>query len=206
MMAKFYKYLIIILIILLAIGIAWYSGFKASFFENKSTLTQEVVLEQIKNVVKLGTVEGYFSEIYNYKEHYGPDMSFFTKKALIRVKAKILAGFDLEKIIVKVDETTKTVKIENLPEPQILSIEHDLDYYDITEGMFNSFTTADYNKMNNQAKIYIKNVALKTNLMQNAKNQLNSHLQVLNILMSSYGWKLEVENLKLPAQNHQKQG
>lgn len=206
MMAKFYKYLIIILIILLAIGIAWYSGFKASFFEKKSTLTQEVVLEQIKNVVKLGTVEGYFSEIYNYKEHYGPDMSFFTKKALIRVKAKILAGFDLEKINVKVDETTKTVKIENLPEPQILSIEHDLDYYDITEGMFNSFTTADYNKMNNQAKIYIKNVALKTNLMQNAKNQLNSHLQVLNILMSSYGWKLEVENLKLPAQNLQKQG
>lgn len=206
MMAKFYKYLILILIILLAIGIAWYSGFKASFFEKKSTLTQEVVLEQIKNVVKLGTVEGYFSEIYNYKEHYGPDMSFFTKKALIRVKAKILAGFDLEKINVKVDETTKTVKIENLPEPQILSIEHDLDYYDITEGMFNSFTTADYNKMNNQAKIYIKNVALKTNLMQNAKNQLNSHLQVLNILMSSYGWKLEVENLKLPAQNHQKQG
>lgn len=206
MMAKFYKYLILILIILLAIGIAWYSGFKASFFEKKSTLTQEVVLEQIKNVVKLGTVEGYFSEIYNYKEHYGPDMSFFTKKALIRVKAKILAGFDLEKINVKVDETTKTVKIENLPEPQILSIEHDLDYYDITEGMFNSFTTADYNKMNNQAKIYIKNVALKTNLMQNAKNQLNSHLQVLNVLMSSYGWKLEVENLKLPAQNHQKQG
>lgn len=205
-MAKFYKYLILILIILLAIGIAWYSGFKASFFEKKSTLTQEVVLEQIKNVVKLGTVEGYFSEIYNYKEHYGPDMSFFTKKALIRVKAKILAGFDLEKINVKVDETTKTVKIENLPEPQILSIEHDLDYYDITEGMFNSFTTADYNKMNNQAKIYIKNVALKTNLMQNAKNQLNSHLQVLNVLMSSYGWKLEVENLKLPAQNHQKQG
>ena len=180
-MAKFYKYLMIILVILLAIGIAWYSGFKASFFEKKSTLTQEVVLEQIKNVVKLGTVEGYFSEIYNYKEHYGPDMSFFTKKALIRVKAKILAGFDLEKINVKVDENTKTVKIENLPEPQILSIEHDLDYYDITEGMFNSFTTEDYNKMNNQAKIYIKNVALKTNLMQNAKNQLNSHLQVLNV-------------------------
>lgn len=205
-MVKFYKYLIIILIILSAIGIAWYSGFKASFFEKKSSLTQEVVMEQIKNVVKLGTVEGYFSEIYNYKEHYGPDLSFFTKKALIRVKAKILAGFDLEKINVKVDETTKTVKIENLPEPQILSIEHDLDYYDITEGMFNSFTTEDYNKMNNQAKIYIKNVALKTNLMQNAKNQLNSHLQVLNVLMSSYGWKLEVENLKLPAQNLQKQG
>jgi len=205
-MAKFYKYLMIILVILLAIGIAWYSGFKASFFEKKSTLTQEVVLEQIKNVVKLGTVEGYFSEIYNYKEHYGPDMSFFTKKALIRVKAKILAGFDLEKINVKVDENTKTVKIENLPEPQILSIEHDLDYYDITEGMFNSFTTEDYNKMNNQAKIYIKNVALKTNLMQNAKNQLNSHLQVLNVLMNSYGWKLEVENSKLPAQNIQKQG
>jgi hypothetical protein len=205
-MFKVYRFIIVVIIIATAVGIAYFAGFKASFFEKKSELTQEVLMEQMKNVIKLGTVEGYFSEIYNYKEHYGMDVSFFTKKALIRVKARILAGFDFEKVKISVDEKSNTVTISNIPPPQILSMEHDLDYYDITEGIFNSFTTEDYNKMNNQAKIYIKNVALKTNLMQNAKNQLNSHLQVLNVLMSSYGWKLEVENLKLPAQKLQKQG
>ncbi|NTW34279.1 MAG: DUF4230 domain-containing protein, partial [Bacteroidetes bacterium] len=72
------------------------------------------------------------------------DVSFFTKKALIRVKARILAGFDFEKVKISVDEKSKTVTISNIPPPQILSMEHDLDYYDITEGIFNSFSTEDY--------------------------------------------------------------
>lgn len=80
-MVKVYRFIIIVIIIAAAVGIAYFAGFKASFFEKKSELTQEVVMEQMKNVIKLGTVEGYFSEIYNYKEHYGMDVSFFTKKS-----------------------------------------------------------------------------------------------------------------------------
>lgn len=205
-MFRIFKYIFISLVLIGALFFAWYTGFKSSLFESKTSLSQEVVLEQIKNVVKLGTVEGYFSEVYDYKEHFGPELSFFTKKALIRVKAKILAGFDLESIKINVDEKSRTVIISNIPEPQIISIEHDLDYYDITEGIFNSFTTEDYNRMNVQAKAYIKNVALKSGLMENSKSQLDSHLKVLMVLMSSYGWKLEIENTKLPPQKIQKQG
>lgn len=205
-MFRTFKYIFISLVLIGALFFAWYTGFKSSLFESKTSLSQEVVLEQIKNVVKLGTVEGYFSEVYDYKEHFGPELSFFTKKALIRVKAKILAGFDLESIKINVDEKARTVTISNIPDPQIISIEHDLDYYDITEGIFNSFTTEDYNRMNVQAKAYIKNVALKSGLMENSKSQLDSHLQVLKVLMNSYGWKLEIENSKLPPQNIQKQG
>lgn len=205
-MFRIFKYIFISLVLIGALFFAWYTGFKSSLFESKTSLSQEVVLEQIKNVVKLGTVEGYFSEVYDYKEHFGPELSFFTKKALIRVKAKILAGFDLESIKINVDEISRTVIISNIPEPQIISIEHDLDYYDITEGIFNSFTTEDYNRMNVQAKAYIKNVALKSGLMENSKSQLDSHLKVLMVLMSSYGWKLEIENTKLPPQKIQKQG
>ncbi|MGE5355342.1 MAG: DUF4230 domain-containing protein [Deltaproteobacteria bacterium] len=205
-MSKLYRFAIYGIILAAALAIAYFSGMKASFFENKSELTQEVIMEQMKNVVKLGTVEGYFSEIYNYKEHYGMDVSFFTKKALIRVKARILAGFDLEKLKISVDEKSKKVTLENIPAPQILSMEHDLDYYDITEGIFNSFSTADYNRMNSQAKNFIKNVALKSKLMGNATDQLNSHLELLRIMMKSYGWELIIQNSKLPAQNNQKQG
>ena len=205
-MSKAYKYLFIILLITGALIFAWYIGFKSSLFEKKSSVSQEVILEQIKNVVKLGTVEGYFSEIYNYKEHYGPELSFFTKKALIRVKAKILAGFDLEAIKIGVDEKSRTVTISNIPDPQIISIEHDLDYYDITEGIFNSFTTEDYNRMNVQAKTYIKSIALKSGLMDNARKQLNSHIELLKVMMNSYGWELKTETVKNPPENSYKQG
>jgi hypothetical protein len=205
-MFRKFKYIFISLLIIGALFFAWYSGFKSSFFDSKTSLSQEVIMEQMKNVVKLGTVEGYFSEVYDYKEHFGPELSFFTKKALIRVKAKILAGFDLESIKVVVDEKSRTVTIGNIPDPQIISIEHDIDYYDITEGIFNSFTTEDYNKMNVQAKTYIKNIALKSGLMDNASNQLNSHIELMKLMMRSYGWELKTEKTKIAPHTISKNG
>lgn len=192
-MLKMYKNLIIVLLILGGIILAWFLGFKYSFFQKKSEISKEIILEQVKNVLKLGTVEGYFSEIFDYKDHYGIDIGLFSKKALIRVKAKVTAGFDLQNVKIDIDELSHSVKITNISPPQILTVEHDLDYYDITEGVFNSFTTEDYNKMNEQAKKFVTESATKSNLLKNADDQLKSHIQLLKTLMESYGWTLKVE-------------
>ena len=49
-----------------------------------------VVMEKVQKVLKLVTVEGQFSEIHQHSEYYGYDISPLRKKALIRVKAKVL--------------------------------------------------------------------------------------------------------------------
>jgi hypothetical protein len=203
---KLSKIIISLIVLAALLAVAWYAGFSSSFKSGKTTVTHDVVLEQVKNVVKLGTVEGYFTEIYSHKDYYGPDLSFFTKKALIRVKAKILAGYDLENVKIDVDEKSRSVVISNLSEPQILSIDHDLDYYDITEGMFNSFKTSDYNRMNRQAKDYVIKMAIKSGLMENAKTQFNSHIELLRILLGNYGWELIVGEREFSAENDQQKG
>ena len=203
---KLSRIIISLIILSVLLAIAWYAGFNSSFKSRKTTVTHDVVIEQLKNVVKLGTVEGYFTEIYSHKDYYGPDLSFFTKKALIRVKAKILAGYDLESIKIDVDEKSRTVLISNLSEPQILSIDHDLDYYDITEGMFNSFKTSDYNRMNRQAKDYVIRIAVKSGLMEKAKAQLYSHIEFLRILLGNYGWELIIEEIEFSEQNEKHKG
>ncbi len=50
------------------------------------------------------------------------------------------------------DEATRTVSLEGKALPEILSLEHDVDYYDLEEGLFNSFTAAEINRINAQAQ------------------------------------------------------
>ncbi len=171
-------------------GSKWWSGFGAH--QQKEEV--QVLLEKMKNVCKLITVEGYFSEVYEYKDFMAYDISLFRKKALIRVKAKVSAGVDLNNMKIDLQPISKTIKISNFSnKAQILSIDHDLDYYDISEGTFNSFSAEDYNLMNEKAKNYIKEQAEKSELLQNANKQSNQILEVLKTMGQAAGYKVEID-------------
>lgn len=170
------------------------------YFKRSEAVVEEngvVLLERIKQVAKLVTVEGYFSEIYDYKDYYGYDLSLFRKKALIRVKAKVSVGYDLEKMQVTSDATTKTIRLSGIPPAEILSIEHDLDYYDVQEGFFNEFSTEDYDKLNASAKEFIRKKALESDLVKTATTQRNSLLETMRFMAESMGWKLELDQIQI---------
>ncbi|MBK8720942.1 MAG: DUF4230 domain-containing protein [Saprospiraceae bacterium] len=186
-------------LILLVVG-TFALGFliNSYFFKGHvSTENSQVMLEKIKNVCKVINVEGYFTEVYDYKDYWGYNISFFQKKALVRIKAKVSMGYDMNKIIFKSNPMTKTISISKLPEPEILSIDHDLDYYDITEGSFNSFTTEDYNKINANAKDFIKKKVETSGLKDAAMKEGDKMLEVIRFMVESMGWKLDTTtNLK----------
>ncbi len=160
------------------------------------TENSTILLERIKQVAKLVTVEGYFSEIYDYKDYYGYDMSIFTKKALLKVKAKVSAGYDLEKMKVTAFPEAKIIRITGIPPVTILSIEHDIEYYDVQEGFFNSFTTEDYNKLNARAKEFIREKALDSELMDQAAGQRNLVFETIRFMAEGMGWEVEIEGLE----------
>ncbi|MEM6317643.1 MAG: DUF4230 domain-containing protein [Bacteroidota bacterium] len=151
----------------------------------------QVLLEKVKNVYKLVTVEGHFSEVYDYQDYWGYDLSFFRKKALIRVKATVLVGYNLEKMEIEAHPEEKKIVISQLPDPAIISVEHDLDYYDITEGTFNSFTKDDYNQLNAKAKAFILQKAQESDLLNAARQQGNQAVEMMIFLVKSAGWTLE---------------
>ena len=186
-------------LILLVVG-TFALGFliNSCFFKGHvSTENSQVMLEKIKNVCKVINVEGYFTEVYDYKDYWGYNISFFQKKALVRIKAKVSMGYDMNKIIFNSNPMTKTISISKLPEPEILSIDHDLDYYDITEGSFNSFTTEDYNKINANAKDFIKKKVETSGLKDAALKEGDKMLEVIRFMVESMGWKLDTTtNLK----------
>ncbi len=182
--------LLFILILTFSLGI-WFTNTYHGFFKSKKEETATVLIQSIKKVTKLIAVEGYFSEIYSYKDYYGIDMFLFQKKALIRVKAKVSMGYDLEKLKIEAKTSEKKIIIGPLPKPQILSIDHDLDYYDVTEGTFNSFNADDYNKLNKQAKDFIIGKIGESDLSKKAEEQKNDVMNTIRTMVEAVGWKVE---------------
>ena len=86
------------------LGLAGGIAVTALFYKNRysrDTQVQSVILlEKIKHVCKLITVEGEFSEVFSHRD--GKSLFFkllqLEKKALLIIKAKVLVGFDLAKI------------------------------------------------------------------------------------------------------------
>ena len=151
-----------------------------------------ILLNRIEKVAKLITVEGYFSEVYKYKDYYKYDIGLLRKEALLRIKAKVSVGYDLSGLDIVVDESNKSVVMVFPDSVQILSIDHDLDYYDLSEGTFNTFDEEDYNKLEDNAKEFIRQKALDSDLMDTAGTQLNDMVDIIRALVTGSGYTLQV--------------
>lgn len=162
--------------------------------DEKSILKENSMLiqQQIDNVSKLIVTEGHFSEVYNYKDSqqlFGPLITA-EKKALVVVNADVTVAYDLSKIDFSIDETTKTLRIKSIPEPEI-KLNPDFEYYDVTADFLNQFDADDYNKIKKNVRASLLKKVEKSSLKTNAENRLLSELSKFYILTSSMGWALE---------------
>ena len=189
---------LLILIIGLAAGGLMVKQFYAPPIQQK---TATVLLKSVRKVLKLVTVEGEFSEDYNQTNIKPitlylplPATFNFSKTANIHVTGKALVGYNLEKMSVKVDDNTKTLTISNIPEPEVLAIEHDLEYKFLDESFFNGFSPKDYTQLNKNAKNAVKQAILKGELVEKARTQGNEVIDVIRMIVEGAGWHFVVEN------------
>ncbi len=173
--------------------------------KNKSAIkTQSTVLmEKIKSVCKLVTVEGDFAEIYHYesvKEKFFKLLTG-TKKALILIDAKAYVGFDLSKIKLESDTKNKRIVLTHFPQPKLLTIETDFKYYDKKEGWLNPFTSSDLTELNKEAKQFIKDKIPQSGLMESAKHEALTAISLMESLAAAIGWTLDYSALELNDNN-----
>ncbi len=118
--------------------------------ENREVLeaNTDLIQKELKNVGKLIVTEGSYAQVFSYNDSKDLLYGLFDarKRALVVVNAKATIAYDLSKISKVVDENTKTVIITDIPEPE-LSINPNIQYYDVTQDYLNQFTASDYNKI-----------------------------------------------------------
>jgi hypothetical protein len=197
---------IILGLILGAILMYWvYSLFRKKKSKEITQQQSTVILNKIRSVCKLVSVEGDFAEIYHYENTKDRFMSLFRskKKALMVIKAKAHIGYDLNKLNMRADNDRKRIILSHFPEPEVLSIEPDLQFYDIKNGIFNSFSPTDLTNLNQEAKEHIKQKIPESGLMETAKNEAMQAVLVVEKIVETIGWTLDYSALELPVTEQQ---
>ena len=162
--------------------------------DNRELLEASTALiqKELKNVGKLIVTEGSYAQIFTFSESkdllFG--LTYANKKALIVVNAKATIAYDLSKIETEVDETTKTVTITKIPEPE-LSINPNIEYYDVKQDYLNQFNASDYNKIKQRVEKSLREKIEESELRTNAENRLIAELSKIYILTNSMGWTLK---------------
>ncbi len=184
--------------IFLGIVITFVIVFGLRYCENKKENREQLeastalIQKELKNVGKLIVTEGSYAQVFSYNDSKNLMYGLFDarKKALIVVNAKASIAYDLSEVTTNVDEATKTVTITNIPEPE-LSINPNIEYYDVTQDYLNQFTASDYNKIKARVEKSLRKKIEASELRTNAQNRLISELQKIYILTNSMGWTLK---------------
>jgi len=188
------------------VGTYWgYSILKRKEKKELTTHQSTVLLEKIKSVCKLISVEGDFAEIYRYENTKERFLSLVSskKKALIVINAKAQIGYDLKKIFMHADTKNKKIILEQFPQPEILSIVPELEFYDIKNGLFNSFTPDDLTSLNKEVKKHIEEKIPESGLMDTARREALEAVLVIESIVQTIGWKLDYTALKLTESQRQ---
>ena len=168
------------------------------------THTQSTILmEKIRKVWKLITVEGEFAEIYHYentKERF-MNMVSSKKRAILLINAKAYVGFDMSRIRMEAITNKKVIKLTDFPDPEVLSLETDLKYYDKKDGLFNKFDSSDLTEVNSEAKKHVLDKIPESGLLETARSEALEAVLLVQNIVETIGWTLDYQDLLLAKSN-----
>lgn len=179
------------------LGVATFWGFQRQ--QRTATQNATVLLEQIRKVTKLVTVEGDVSEVFNSTNDREvtlylplPARFSFRKRAMVQVQGKVLVGYDLANLTITIDEATRTVHLGDLPEPTILAIDQSLTFRNLEESWFNTFTAEDYSAMTREAREVMRQQVTESRLLEAARLEGNQLLETISLLAQSMDYTVVV--------------
>jgi len=152
----------------------------------KTTVSQSLVVESVQKVAKLVSSETTLRDVIIYENTwYGS-----TKKSLVVVTGKVLAGINLDDgTSVQVDDKARKITI-GLPQPGILGIEiTEIKTYDEQRGLWNPFNAADRDAVFQQAREQLEKTSRDLKITDTARQ---SARELLEGMFTSSGYSVEV--------------
>ena len=175
--------------------------------ESKEQIQESSALiqQQIEQVGKLIVTEGYFSQVFTFKnsQNLFLNMMKSDKKALVVANAKVTVEYDLRKLQTELDMDNRIVILKSIPEP-VVNIYPDIEYYDVSQDYFNKFGAAEYNKIKNTVNSRIREKVNQSNLLDNSHERLMAELVNIFILTKSLGWTLQYNEVIIESEEELK--
>jgi len=184
----------------LVVAVVFYL-YRSYFTKNKTEEQSVILLEKIRNVSKLITVESDFSEIMHYSDAKNMLLNLVSshKKAIVLANSKVMVGFDMKKIQITPNTKQKLLTITHFPKPEVLSIESDVEYYDVKNGLFNKFEAKDLTELNKKVKENIEHKIPESGILLTANEKALDTVKMIEQIVETFGWKLSYTDLQLPS-------
>ncbi|MCF6349436.1 MAG: DUF4230 domain-containing protein [Flavobacteriaceae bacterium] len=171
----------------------YYLFVKKIFFKTKSKERSVILLEKIRNVSKLITVEGDFNEVMHFSDVKNSLLNMISskKKAIVLANARVFIGFDMRKIVFESNPEKRLIKVTFFPEPEVLSMETDVEFYDVQNGLFNKFDAEELTELNKKIKQNIAEKIPDSPLLQSAQTKALEAINIMEQMVGTFGWRLE---------------
>jgi len=151
-----------------------------------TSITHDVVVQQVKAVAKLVSSEATVRDVIVYENTwYGS-----TKRSLVVVTGRLLAGVDLrDNPDVSIDHARRRITIR-IPPAKLIAIEiRDMRTYDESGGLWNPFTREDRDAIQRQARAQLTAVGGQLELIRHANE---SAVELLRMLLARDGYTVDV--------------
>jgi hypothetical protein len=153
---------------------------------NSTSITHDVVVQQVKAVAKLVSSEATVRDVIVYENTwYGS-----TKRSLVVVTGRLLAGIDLrDNPDVSIDHARRQITIR-IPPAKLIAIEiRDMRTYDERGGLWNPFTPEDRDAIQRQARVQLSAAGGQLELIRHANE---SAVELLRMLLARDGYTVDV--------------
>jgi hypothetical protein len=148
------------------------------------------VVTAIKKIAQLATVEAEISDVLRFEEVKSFLIFDFPKTATIRMRGRVIAGFDLTAPEFRVDpDAARRMLHVRLPAPRILAIDPRLEWFDETSGIFNPITPQDRTRWMLWARGQLARAAKDSGIEARAVEQAR---EMLSGTAEAFGWRVEV--------------
>ena len=152
---------------------------------DSTTITHDVVVQQIRAVAKLVSSEATVRDVIQYENTwYGS-----TKRSLVVVTGRLLAGIDLrDNPDVVIDHANRIIRIR-IPPAKLIAVEiRDMQTYDERGGLWNPFTREDRDAIQRQARTQLLAAGSQLELLRHANE---SALEMLRMLLAKDGYSVD---------------
>lgn len=176
----------ILLVALIGFGYCTSRLVPRMFGKNETRITNDIVIQQMRAVAKLVSSEAMVRDVVIYENTwYGS-----TKRSLVVVTGKLLAGIDLaNNPDVSINDRAKRITIR-IPSAQLIGVEIlDMHTYDERGGLWNPFKPEDRDAIQRQAKTQLVAAGNTLAILRHANE---SAVQLLKTLLAKDGYTVDV--------------
>jgi len=178
-----------LIVILLAGTIAFLLTRIVRPWETRSVNAAPVVMA-IRKIAQFSTVEVQVSDVVRYEEAKHFLVFDFPKSATLRLRGRVLGGFDLEspQFQVKPDAARKVVRVR-LPRPRVLAVDPRFEWFDEHSGWINPITSADRTRWMLWARGQLGVSARQAGIEAKAQEHVR---ELVTSAADAFGWKAEI--------------